>query len=60
MQVVAGVLGCPNLPQAPITEEDGLEGAASRSGESGIGCIFAASRGYGAYVGPIAGEPFQN
>ncbi|KAK9811515.1 hypothetical protein WJX72_005139 [[Myrmecia] bisecta] len=55
-QVVLGVLGCPNLPQQPITEADGLEGAAAKVGSEGIGCLFAAQRGQGAFVGPLTGE----
>ncbi|EFJ43494.1 hypothetical protein VOLCADRAFT_65837 [Volvox carteri f. nagariensis] len=30
-EVVLGVLGCPNLPQGSVVEEDGLEGAAQRA-----------------------------
>ena len=56
---MAGVLGCPNLPQEPITDADGEAGSASRSGQAGIGCLFAASRSNGAFVGPLSGERSQ-
>ncbi|KAK9826270.1 hypothetical protein WJX74_004713 [Apatococcus lobatus] len=55
-KVVAGVLGCPNLPKAAITDADGLAGSALRSGKADVGCLFAASRGNGAFVGSIAGD----
>ena len=56
MQVVLGVLGCPNLPQQPIQEEDGAAGVAERVGTEGIGCLFTAIRGHGAFVGPLNGK----
>jgi len=56
MQVVLGVLGCPNLPQQPIQEEDGAAGVAERVGTEGIGCLFTAITGQGAFVGPLNGK----
>ncbi len=56
MQVVLGVLGCPNLPQQPIQEEDGAAGVAERVGTEGIGCLFTAIKGQGAFVGPLNGK----
>ncbi|DBA77012.1 TPA: hypothetical protein ACH3X1_009602 [Trebouxia sp. C0004] len=56
-QVVLGVLGCPNLPQQPIQEEDGAAGVAERVGTEGIGCLFTAIKGQGAFVGPLNGRP---
>ena len=50
-----GVLGCPNLPQQPIQEEDGAAGVAERVGTEGIGCLFTGIRGGGAFVGPLNG-----
>lgn len=45
-QVVLGVLGCPNLPQAPISEADCDEGQAGRSfSDEGVGTMFAAAKG---------------
>ena len=48
-----GVLGCPNLPQAELKDTDGESGAAQRGQEAGVGCIFAAEVGHGAFVGPL-------
>jgi 3'(2'), 5'-bisphosphate nucleotidase/inositol polyphosphate 1-phosphatase len=45
-RVVLGVLGCPNLPQTPITDDDCDEGQAARSfSDDNIGTVFAASKG---------------
>lgn len=55
LQVVVGVLGCPNLPQTSLVDADGQAGAASRSREAGIGCLFSGRIGGGAFVGPLAG-----
>lgn len=55
-QVVLGVLGCPNLPQQSIQEEDGAAGVAEKVGTEGIGCIFTAVKGQGAFVGPLNGS----
>ena len=52
-QVVVGVLGCPNLPLEPITDADGAAGAAERVGTAGVGALFHATRGGGAFVGPL-------
>ena len=54
-QVVVGVLACPNLPQAPLVDADGEAGAALRSADDDVGCLFAAQRGSGAFVGPLKG-----
>ena len=59
LQVVLGVLGCPNLPQQPIQEEDGAAGIAEKVGTEGIGCLFTAVKGQGAFVGPIHGKLTQ-
>ena len=56
MQVVLGVLGCPNLPQQSIQEEDGAAGVAEKVGTEGIGCLFTAVKGQGAFVGPLYGK----
>jgi hypothetical protein len=46
LQVVLGVLGCPNLPQYAISEEDCDEGQAARSfSDEAIGTMFAACKG---------------
>jgi len=46
LQVVLGVLGCPNLPQQAISEEDCDEGQAGRSfSDETIGTMFAAAKG---------------
>lgn len=55
LQVVLGVLGCPNLPCARLTADDGGAEAAGRVGESGIGVLFTAQQGCGAAVGPLTG-----
>ena len=52
-QVVLGVLGCPNLPQEPISEEDAGAKAAGHAADSDVGVIFAARRGGGCAVGPL-------
>lgn len=53
--VVLGVLGCPNLPHAPLTQADGGPEAASRAGQDNVGCLFAAARGQGSFWGPLEG-----
>lgn len=55
-EAVVGVLGCPNLPQTALVDADGEAGAASRSSEGGVGCLFAAQKGHGAFVGPLRGD----
>lgn len=55
-EVVLGVLGCPNLPQYAISEEDCDEGQAGRSfSDDAVGSMFAAAKGQGAYGGPVFG-----
>lgn len=49
------MLGCPNLPRARLTADDGGAEAAGRVGESGIGVLFTAQQGCGAAVGPLTG-----
>ena len=56
LQVVLGVLGCPNLPQQPIQEQDGAAGIAEKVGSEGIGCLFTAVKGQGAFVQPLTGD----
>ena len=51
-----GVLGCPNLPQEALVDADGESGASSRSSEVSVGCLFAAQKGHGAFVGPLRGR----
>lgn len=52
--MVLGVLGCPNLPLAPIGDDDCDERQAARAlSEDGVGTIFAAARGGGARMGPL-------
>ncbi|KAK9825413.1 hypothetical protein WJX81_003131 [Elliptochloris bilobata] len=60
-QVVVGVLGCPNLPMEPITDADAAAGAAERVGQAGVGALFSATLGGGAFVGPLkeGGQPLQ-
>ena len=55
LQVVVGVLGCPNLPQKRIEDEDGVAESASKAGTDGVGVIFAAETGQGAFAGPLSG-----
>ncbi|CAL8471122.1 g10664 [Coccomyxa elongata] len=55
-QVVVGVLGCPNLPTAQLRDEDGTGNSAEKAGSDGIGVIFAAQKGCGAFAGPLAGD----
>ena len=55
MQVVMGVLGCPNMPVAAVTDGDGGADAAGRVGDDDVGVIFAAQLGGGATVGPLKG-----
>ncbi|GAB4821949.1 hypothetical protein N2152v2_008995 [Parachlorella kessleri] len=54
-QVVVGVLGCPNMPQAAISDED-CDDVASRSFDESIGMLFAAQRGCGTYAGSLWSE----
>ena len=58
-QVVVGVLGCPNLPQKRIEDEDGVGESASKAGTDGVGAIFAAERDQGAFAGPLSGALYQ-
>ena len=55
LQVVVGVLGCPNLPQKRIEDADGVAESASKAGTDGVGVIFAAERNQGAFAGPLSG-----
>jgi hypothetical protein len=50
------VLGCPNLPQSHISDEDGAGNSAEKAGTDGVGVIFAAQKGVGAFAGMLAGE----
>ncbi|KXZ44070.1 hypothetical protein GPECTOR_74g684 [Gonium pectorale] len=52
-EVVLGVLGCPNLPQGSVADDDGGDGAAARCGQEGVGCLFSAHRGAGAFATPL-------
>lgn len=51
------MLGCPNMPVAPLTDSDGGAEAASRVGTDGIGVLFTAQLGCGAAVAPLSGAP---
>lgn len=50
------MLGCPNMPRARLTPDDGGAEAAGRVGSDGIGVLFTAQQGCGAAVGPLTGE----
>lgn len=55
--VVLGVLGCPNMPHWAISDVDCNEkGKCETYNETKIGCIFAAQRNKGAFVGPLFGS----
>eukprot|EP00200_Dunaliella_tertiolecta_P000683 CAMPEP_0202359124 /NCGR_PEP_ID=MMETSP1126-20121109/12530_1 /ASSEMBLY_ACC=CAM_ASM_000457 /TAXON_ID=3047 /ORGANISM="Dunaliella tertiolecta, Strain CCMP1320" /LENGTH=431 /DNA_ID=CAMNT_0048952449 /DNA_START=103 /DNA_END=1399 /DNA_ORIENTATION=- len=54
-QVELGVLGCPNLPQGEVKDEDGGAGPPSRGNQEGIGCLFLAHKGAGAYKAALYG-----
>ena len=56
-QAVLGVLGCPNLPHARLRDEDVGAGAAELGDGQvgGVGTLFTATRGAGAFAGPLAG-----
>ena len=43
LQVVVGVLGCPNMPQAAISDDD-CDDVASRAFDKNVGMLFAAQR----------------
>jgi len=60
-EVVVGALGCPNLPLAPLSDEDGTELARGRIGADGYGVCFAAAKGAGAFCGALGddGVPTQ-
>ena len=49
------MLGCPNMPVAPLTDSDGGSDAAGRVGTDGIGVLFTAQQGCGAFVAPLLG-----
>ncbi|BDA45281.1 SAL1 phosphatase [Coccomyxa sp. Obi] len=55
-QVVVGVLGCPNLPTSQLRDKDGTGNSAEKAGTDGVGVIFAAQKGGGAFAGPLAGD----
>ena len=62
-QVVVGVLGCPNMPSAIMTDEDGTALASEAIGEKGRGMCFLAQKGGGAFKGllteSLPTEPMQ-
>lgn len=43
-EVELGVLGCPNLPRAQVTDEVGQSGSAERADPAAVGCLFLAHR----------------
>lgn len=47
-----GVLGCPNMPVAPIRDDD-CDDVAQRSFDDDVGMIFAAQRGGGTHAGNL-------
>ena len=51
-----GVLGCPNLPTSQLRDEDGTGNSAGKAGTDGVGVIFSAQKGVGAFAGPLAGR----
>ncbi len=57
--VELGLLGCPNLPQGQVEDEAGGAGAMSLAGTSGVGALFVAHRGQGAYVTDLWGPPVR-
>lgn len=59
LQVEVGVLGCPNMPQAPISDDDCAD-VAQRSFDDDVGMIFAARRGAGTFAGPLWDESLPN
>lgn len=52
-EVVLGVLGCPNLPQTQVTDDDGGAGAVDNANRDGVGALFLAHRGHGAFAAPL-------
>lgn len=55
--VILGVLGCPNMPHWAISDVDCNEqGKCEAYNETKIGCLFAARRSMGAFVGPLFGS----
>ena len=50
------MLGCPNQPQGAVGDEDGQAGAALRSSDQDVGCLFWAHRNHGAYTAPLWDE----
>eukprot|EP00879_Flechtneria_rotunda_P017178 GHRR01017991.1.p1 GENE.GHRR01017991.1~~GHRR01017991.1.p1 ORF type:complete len:409 (+),score=126.91 GHRR01017991.1:145-1371(+) len=59
-EVVLGVLGCPNLPQGAVQDDDGGAAAADRSNSTDVGCLFLAHRSHGAYVAPLDRQSDSN
>jgi hypothetical protein len=55
-QVVVGALGCPNMPDAPLTDADGTNAAKSNIGTPGYGVCFCAIRGAGAFAGSLTDD----
>ncbi len=51
-EVVAGVLGCPNLPEAFARDAAGVD--------NGPGCLFVAERGRGTWQLPLSGEGWSD
>jgi 3'-phosphoadenosine 5'-phosphosulfate (PAPS) 3'-phosphatase len=50
-QLQLGVLGCPNLPFAgPFTDADGMPNARAGQARDGIGSLFLAAKGSGAFT----------
>jgi 3'(2'), 5'-bisphosphate nucleotidase/inositol polyphosphate 1-phosphatase len=67
--VELGVLGCPNLPQGAVNDEDGGAGALDRAAAAGAsstssssgggkswGALFLGHKGRGAYMADLYGK----
>jgi hypothetical protein len=55
-QVVAIALGCPNMPNAQVTDANGTDVAKSSIGASGYGVFFCAIEGAGAFAGSLTDD----
>ena len=56
-QAQLGVLGCPNIPVGrPAVQADAEPQAGAGTQRAGMGALFAAARGCGAFAGPLDGD----
>ena len=51
--VVLGVLGCPNLPSSKMSAAAAGPSKMAGVARNGVGVVFAAVRGHGAFEGPL-------